>query len=345
MKYGVIPTNPLERLALLAGRVPVPLLDGLFALLKARGLMAAARLGVFEALSGGPRTAADLAGELRLHPDALALLLRAAAFCDYLEIDGERYGLSRLGRAMLLRGAPRSLAGFLEWNYTQWEVIEHLEELLRTGRGVDFHRTMTDPGEWAIYQRAMLEIARFDAPALAARVPVRRGARRLLDVAGSHGLLGAAICRRHPPMRSTVLDLPAALPSARQLAVEAGIADLVEHRPGDLLHDDFGNGLDVVLLANILHHFGPQQNRAVLAKAAAALVPDGTLVIWDFAIPKPGAKPGFGDGVALFFRLTSTARCYAADEYGDWLRAAGLHRVKVARPPLSPGNVLLTARR
>ena len=96
------------------------------------------------------------------------------------------------------------MTAFLEWNYRQWEMVPHLEELLRTGRGVDFHRTMTDPADWAVYQRAMLEVARFDVATLAARVPVRRGATRLLDIAGPHGLFGAALCRKHPPMTSTV---------------------------------------------------------------------------------------------------------------------------------------------
>ena len=39
------------------------------------------------------------------------------------------------------------------------------------------------------------------------------------DVAGSHGLLGAAICRRHPPMTSVVLDLPQLYDTGRQAGV------------------------------------------------------------------------------------------------------------------------------
>ena len=53
---------------------------------------------------------------------------------------------------------------------------------------------------------------------LARHVPVRKGATRLLDLAGSHGLMGATLCRKHPPMRSTVIDLPAAIEHARRLA-------------------------------------------------------------------------------------------------------------------------------
>ena len=242
--------------------------------------------------------------------------------------------------------------GYVEWNYTQWDFVAHLEDLVRTGRGLEFHQTMTAPWQWADYQRGMLEIARFVAPILAARVPVRRGARRLLDVAGAHGLLGAAICRKHPPMRSLVLDLPQAMEAARELAREEGIADLVEHRAGDLgdphgdLHGaDFETDNDVVLLANILHHFQPDACRAILHRAHASMAPSGTVAIWEIERPKSTSPVGAGDGAALFFRLTSTASCYSGDEYAGWLAEAGFAKIRIQRPALSPGSVLVTGRK
>src|SRR5207237_7259441 len=120
--------------------------------------------------------------------------------------------------------------GDVLWNYWQWEPVARLDEMGRTGRGIDLHETMTDPAAWANYQRAMMEVARFSAPIVADRVPVKAGARHLLDIAGSHGLFGAAICRKHPPMKSTVLDLPVAIDHARELARAEKIDDVVEHR-------------------------------------------------------------------------------------------------------------------
>jgi hypothetical protein len=345
MKYGTIPENIFESLALLAGRVPVPLLDAIYSLMKARSLMAGVRLGVFTALADGPRTAAEVAAARSLDAECTGLLLRMLTFSEYVEQEGDRFSLGALGRRYMLPGAPKELWGFCEWNYTQWDFVAHLEDLVRTGRGVDFHSTMTDPGRWADYQRGMLEVARFDAPVLAARVPVRRGARRLLDVAGSHGLLGSAIFRRHPPMTSVVLDLPQALETARELARTEGIADLVEHRPGDLHTADFGTDNDVVLLSNILHHFQPAAIAAILGRAHAGLGPRGTVAIWEIERPDRTAKAGSGDGAALFFRLTSTASCYNGREYAAWLAAAGFTKVRVQHALLRPGSVLVTGRR
>ena len=112
--------------------------------------------------------------------------------------------------------------GFVEWNYKQWEILGGLEDLIRTGRGIDLHETLRDPHDWSLYQRAMMENARDHAAVLAARVKVPAGSQSLIDLGGSHGLLGAAICRKYPPLRSTVFDLEAALAAARELAKSRG---------------------------------------------------------------------------------------------------------------------------
>jgi 2-polyprenyl-3-methyl-5-hydroxy-6-metoxy-1,4-benzoquinol methylase len=343
MRYGIIPTNPIEWLALKGGAVPVPVIDALFSLMKARALMAGVRLGVFEGLRAGDRTPADLASALHVDADCLFLLLRTLVAFEYLVQRDDRYGLSSLSRESLIGGARMELFGYVEWNYTQWDLIEHLEDVVRTGRGVDFHSTLTDSQAWAHYQRGMLELAKVDAPLVAARVPVREGAATLLDLAGSHGMIGAAICRKHPPMRSIVIDLPQAVDHARPLARAQGIDDLVEHRAGDIMTSDLGSA-DVVVLSNILHHFKPPEIATLLARVRAATKPGGTVAIWEIEASDPAQSATAGDAVALFFRLTSTARAYHGSEYAAWLRTAGFASTRIARPMKRPGTVLITGR-
>jgi cyclopropane fatty-acyl-phospholipid synthase-like methyltransferase len=166
----------------------------------------------------------------------------------------------------------------------------------------------------------------------------------LLDLAGSHGLLGAAICRRHPPLRSIVIDLPPAIEHGRTLAQEAGHADLVDHLAGDLRTDPLPKA-DVVLMSNILHHFTPEQTRGLLSKVHASLTADGSVAIWEVEAPRRGRRPGAGDAIALYFRLTSTAETPHGEEYAEWLAACGFRRVRQIRPRLSPGRVLIVGRR
>ena len=230
------------------------------------------------------------------------------------------------------------------WNFVQWDLIGNLEELVRTGRGLDLHQTLRGAEMWQWYQDAMLDVSRVAAPILANLVPVRAGAQQLLDIGGSHGLLGAAICRKHPPMRSIVLDLPAAIEQARARAQRAGIDDVVEHRAGNVLEDDLPADMDVVLLANVIHHFTKDDAIRVLQKARTAMKTGGTVAIWDFDRPSAGALPELAaDASALYFRLTSTSQVVPGDEYAEWLREAGFAGVSLKRSVMAPVQVLALA--
>lgn len=343
MKYGVVPTNLLERAALWTGQIPVPVLDCVFSILKARALMTAVKLGIFEALREGARTADDIATELGLDRGCLDLLMRSLVVMDYLEQDDDCYTLAPIAERSLTKGSTQELVGFVLWNEVHWEMVAELDVLVRTGRGVDFHQTMSDPQRWGHYQQAMLELARISAPVVAKRVPVPKGAKRLLDLAGGHGLFGAAICQAHPPLRATVIDLPDALPHARRLAAAEGHADIVDYREGHLLTSDYGTDFDVALLFNILHHFRPGDIAAILTRARHALRPGATIAIWETEAPRKGTAVHAGDVVSLFFRLSSTAGAYHGDQFAAWLSAAGFAKIRQRRPLASPGEVLVTA--
>jgi hypothetical protein len=51
-----------------------------------------------------------------------------------------------------------------------------------------------------------------------------------------------------------------------------------------------------------------------------------------------------GDGFALLFRVTSTARCYTTGEYLSWLNGAGFEDVQAHPLPVAPFQLLSTGR-
>jgi hypothetical protein len=265
---------------------------------------------------------------------------------EYLERNGGSYRLTELSQTTLLRDGPASYTAMVGLNRWGWEPLGRLEEVMRTGTGVDLHANLGDADEWANYQAAMLEIAGRQAPMLAPLVPVRPGAQALLDVAGSHGMYGAMICRAHPPMRSEVLDLPDAVEQSRRLAREAGIDDVVTHRPGDARTADLGQQrYDVCFLGNILHHFNPEQAADLLARIREALCPAGTVAIWETRGREPDDPPDIlGDGSALYFRLISTANNYPPSEYTSWLEDAGFGDVQLRPVKFTPFQILATGR-
>src|SRR5262245_58986857 len=111
MNFGILPETILERVALRLGLVPAPIVDMLFGSMKVRMIMVGVRLGLFEALRNGPRSAVDLADSLSLDSGALECLARALAHVGYLVRRDDGYALSWLARRTLLRGATMDVTG------------------------------------------------------------------------------------------------------------------------------------------------------------------------------------------------------------------------------------------
>lgn len=346
MRYGILPRGVAERLALWLGLAPIPVLDLLVPLVQVRALMAGVKLGVVEALGARASSTADVAALCQLDPETTRLLLRVLASSRYVRRDGDTFSLTRLGRATLLRDAPHGLTAYAEHHYAQWGFLEGLETTLQRGAGVDFHTQLSDSSPaWSGYQRAMFELARPDGKTLARHVPVPRGARALLDLGGGHGALGAALCRAHPPLRSIVIDLPAALPEARRLARAERLDDVVSHRPGDLTSCEL-EPADVILLANVLHHFSRAARLSLLQRVFGALSTGGTVAIWEIEAPAERDAPELArDSVALLFRVTSSAPALSQAELAALLALTGFRSVRVVRPASARGRLLLHARK
>jgi hypothetical protein len=345
MRYDAIAENPFEERLLSAPQAPRALFDTFLPLLQARAIMAGVRLGVFEALRENAQTCEELSRSLALDAEGLELVLRMLTGAGYLVREDDTYALSETARQTLLADAGARVTAWVGLHEAAWDWLRGTNDVIRSGQGIDSHARFEDAGAWLTFESAMLETARQLGPLVAPLVPVKPGAATLLDIAGAHGLYGALICREHPPMRSTVLDLPDALETCRRLAHEEGIDDVVTHHSGDALTDDLGEGHDVVFLGNILHHFKPPQIEQLLGRIKSALSPAGTIAIWDVRRSEGDDPPDIvGDAFALFFRVTSAARCYTTSEYLGWLAEAGFGDVQIQPLPVAPFQLLATGR-
>lgn len=343
MRYGAVGTNLGDWIAFGLGRIPFPVLDTLLGPIQARALMAAGRSGVLDRLTKSDATTEALADELSLDPECLRLVLRVLRAMGYVELRSGTWSLSTMARRHFGPDAPERYDAFVGFGPAQWSLIERLDSVLATGQGVDFHELQT-PEDWAAYQAAMLENARAFAWYVVENLPVPAGARRCLDLAGAHGWVGAELCRRHPGLRSTVLDRAEALVTARELARRHGYADLVQYEEADLRTAEFGADADVALLCNILHHFSAEQNVELLRRLRRAMRPGGVVGVFDIEAPGDEAPPdAAGDALALYFRITSTSTCFRGSDYTRWLADAGFANARLVRSIRMPSRLLVVA--
>ena len=325
MKLLAKPDTYPERLALFLNLAPVPLMETQLAMISARAIMAASELGVFSCLSERPSGALEIAKTCGLDPRGTTTLLGALVSLDYLRYRGEGFELTAKARKWLAAQNTWSLADYMPHLRDVWEMLSGLEGFLRSGAALDIHNGSSD-GVWSRYQRAMRSLAALSAAEVVERLRVPAGAKRMLDIGGSHGFYAVAFCRRHPALSATILDLPAAIEHAAPILAGEGMGERIRHHAGDALTADLGDKIyDLILVSNLVHHFTDPQNRDLMARAARALVPGGLLVIQDLIRPRsPNSGDQAGQVLNLFFALTSTSGTWSIAEIQDWLRAANL---------------------
>jgi SAM-dependent methyltransferase len=325
---------------------PDPFLDTFTGLVAARAVTTAVMLGVFDALHDAPAGATELAERLSLDELGTETLLATLATLGYVERDGDRMRNTPVSERLLVRSAPESIATFIGYQGDlHWQVLDLLPEAIRDGRAYAMHEQRQDDAErWEAYIRGLFELSRHEHDANAALVPAE-APRRLVDVAGGHGGFAMAMCRRHPGLEATVLDLPPSAAVGRKIVAEQGFADRVAFREGDVFELGLGEGLDVVSVFNLIHHLPEERDRQLCRMAREALRPGGVLVIGDSARPEPGDQLSpHGAVSSLLFYAWSHSRNFSPSEVGAWLREAGFEEIEVHRNVRSLWRMVVTGR-
>jgi SAM-dependent methyltransferase len=321
--------------------------DSFTGLVAARALSTAAMLGVFEALHEQPAAPADLSERLSLDPLGAETLLTTLLTMGYVEADADgRLRNSEVTERLLVSSSPESIATFVgAQGDLHWEVLSLLPEAVRDGAAYSMHEQRRDDTErWEAYIRGLFEISRPEHEANAALVPVT-GPRRMVDVAGGHGAFSMAMCRRHPGLRATVLDLPPSAAVGRRIVEEQGFSDRVSFREGDVFELGLGEDLDVVSVFNLVHHLPEERDRELCRMARDALRPGGCLVIGDSARPEPGEEVSEHGAISsLLFYAWSHSRNFTPSEIRGWMREAGFGDVQSHRNERSPWRIVVVGR-
>lgn len=341
MRVGAVPEGVVEWALDKLNLLPKPLADTFVAMMLCRTLMAASRVGVFEALARGARSADEVARELNCSPRVMARLLEALERLGYVVRRDGRYLNGRVVQRWLVSTSPHYLGGFLDFNYDLWEVWEHLEEVLRTGKAIEFHEAIPDHEGWRRYLSGMKDLARLMAPEIVRRIKLRPDARRFLDLAGGHGWMSILLCQRYPELHVTVLDLEPAVSIGREIVDREGMGHRISFVVGDLRTAGFGEDNDGILLSSIVHHFDEAQNRETVRRAYDSLKRGGVLVINDLLRDARNRMSQVTALLGLFFMISSRSDTFPPEAIAGWLKSAGFIGIQRHDLRMAPGFGLI----
>ncbi len=302
-------------------------------------------LDIFTAIDEGTHTAAALAKKSRASERGVRIL------CDYLTIIGllkksdGSYELTDESAMFLSKRSPAYMgttANFL----TIPELMNNFDDLTSTVRrgGVsEKGNTVAEENPiWIEFARAMVPMAMPSAFAIADLLAIASaGSVQVLDIAAGHGMFGIVLAERNPKVTVTAVDWAPVLAVAEEHARARRVQDRYRTRPGDAFKVEFGDGYDVGLVTNFLHHFDESTCTSFLAKVHRALKPGGRLVVLEF-VPNPDR---ISPPMAAAFSLTMLAGtpagdAYTFDEFRRQLEGAGFKDV-TAHPLPSPQTVLM----
>jgi SAM-dependent methyltransferase len=279
------------------------------------------KTGIFEALGAGSRTPAEVAGAAGLDLRATEVVMAALCAAGVLAQDGDRFAIPAGARPYLLAGGAEDRTSIIGHNRSLLRSWARLDEVLRTGQPAP--RPERAEEEMRDFILGMENVSRRSSTEVASRLDLA-GCRRLLDLGGGPGTAAITFARANPDLACVVFDLPGPVGIADEQIAAAGLAGRVTTVAGDFLADPLGEGFDVVYIANILHMLGPEECRALLAKAAGALAGGGRLVVKDFFLDASRTAPAFAAQFSVNMLVTTAAgRTYTRAEMEEMFRSAG----------------------
>jgi 2-polyprenyl-3-methyl-5-hydroxy-6-metoxy-1,4-benzoquinol methylase len=335
-----------------AAAAPMPTPSRLFQTFNAYQQTAAMRaaidLDVFTAIADRQTTAREIAQRAGAAERGIRIL------CDYLTVmgfltkDDSHYGLAPDAALFLDRRSPAYMGGAAQFLDAP-ELLKAFDDLASAVRkggtmmGEEGTVSFENP-IWVEFARSMAPMMMMPAEAICRLVEAEKGDPcRVLDIAAGHGLFGINIARHNPQAQIAALDWPGVLEIAKENARKAGVESRYSTLPGSAFDVEFGEGYDLVLLTNFLHHFDPPTCETLLRKVRSALKPDGRAVTLEFVPNDDRVTPPEAATFSLIM-LGSTPHgdAYTFAELERMFANAGFARSEHHRQPPLPESLIIS---
>ena len=321
-----------------AGTLPDRLDQMIRAYMPSRCLLTALELDIFTAVGGGAK-AEQIGAKIHANARAVAMLLNALVSLGMLSKSGDNYKNTAESARFFVQGSKDNHRNGLLHLANIWHRWSTLTDAVRRGTHIPIDRDQTP--EWTESFIAAMQRNSKDRAPLVVKALGTNGVRRLLDLGGGSGAYSIAFAKASADVRCDILDVPEVVPLSAEYVSKAGVSGQISLRAGDMLHDDFGSGYDLVMLNAICHMFSEEQNQDIFRRAIKALAPNGRLAVQDFILNADKTGPQQATLFSLNMLVaTDSGASYSEPEYTRWMKDAGFTDVSRINLP-GPSSLLV----
>ncbi|MDQ6933587.1 MAG: acetylserotonin O-methyltransferase [Candidatus Eremiobacteraeota bacterium] len=305
---------------------PEPIFQLASGFMASKLFFAANEAGVFEALSGGPKTVDAIAGDCGRPAWTVGILADAMVALHMLEREDGLYRNGAIADTFLAGKTPADLRPFLRfWNTISYPRWQYLDECVSSASAAKGDFTMT-PEQQRIFSEGVAAVTAGAAMALAATYDFS-GRTKVLDLGGGTGFFLAMILERYTGLRGTLYEEPDVVEIAKRHLGSFG--DRIDFVSGNFMSDELPGGHDVILAANVVHYFSPQGNQQLLKRLRETAAPDAALLMVDFWMNAEHTEPVAAALMSGEFLVNlGDGKSYSVDEAREWCDVTGWRVVK-----------------
>jgi len=304
-------------------------------------LMTANKLAVFDELKS-PVTAKDVAKKLSLSLKGTERLLNGLTALGIVVKENQTFHLPKEWQKYLTKDGDRSMQQWIKLSADLLPVWLDLPQFIESGKMVKsiIEVLGNQPEEMRAFIDAMHDKGLKATWMLARELPIS-DARNMLDVGGGPGTYSLEWAKLNHHLRATIFDIPPVISVAKDYIQRYGLKDRVNTRPGDFNKDCFGEGYDLILLANVIHMYGEDVGQNLIRKAHQSLEPGGRIVVHGFCTDEEETAPVedalFNLNMGL---LTESGKAHPVQEKIKWMQNEGFTEIRHFRVDAMPTGVI-----
>lgn len=327
---------------------PALLFDTINAHQRTEAIKSAIELDLFTAIAEGKTTTPEIAEACQASERGTRILCDFLVIIGFLTKENGKYELTPDSTMFLDKRSPAYMGSVIDFMLSPMltDNFKRLTEAVKKGGSAADDEAMVAPDHpvWVKFARAMAPMMAMPAQLLARLVdPNGNQELKILDIAAGHGLFGLAFARQNPQAEITAVDWLNVLEVAKENAQSAGVSDRYHTRPGSAFDVDYGDGYDIVLLTNFLHHFDVPTCENLLRKVNASLAKGGRAVTLEFVPNDDRVTPPQAAAFSMMMLGgTPGGDAYTFAELDQMFRNAGFTRSELHELPPTIQRVVIS---